>query len=683
MYQMQPTDLENSEELLQNFNQPTELSELSQREPKDQRPNTRKNSRTPSGSILQNKVESAKKFFSPNHLQNTLDSSFSLSEHEDQTDFNHGTNSQLTGALKAQLQKAQRVKRKPAKQKVQEKEVGTTTQTKLCFEHDQLKVTSDKKRKNADNDADVSTEETSVNSNSEKLTVNINCNSNVNEVTSKRTRMEDKNSDEKCEEFIQSVMTEDLQVMDVRTVAAMFEEIKISVKKEKEEWSADLERIQNATKKKVDDDLQQTFSHYDEEIKRLKGEITDLKMKAKLSTDVLHYNEALMIDMSKRLEDLETSSAKRSAILSGLKLDGDKKTRLQQLMDFFQDTMSIAAKIDDSYLLGKREPQPTVIIFASVADKNTVFEKKSLLRFSKNEEGKGIYLNHYLSAGENERRKRERDIKRLNSELPKEQQINIEYEKGNLLLNKTAYRKLVQPPSPTTFLDYTSQDLDRILKIPTSKGKQIDILDSHFLAYSVDADKPQRVKDTYLKIRLMHARARHIVCVYNLPGAEKERILCQDYCEDGEIGVGQILLHMMQDNNVSHRAFFIVRVCGQMKLREDRVTGYKKAMESCLSLHPHNSITKADQKIDPHLASKKKNAPTSSSPTKVNQDQRSPTAYADAVRNGNTNANLQERMEIEDTERKTYVPRDASYYKPKTTRGYTGNIRGRGRGRKS
>ena len=92
-----------------------------------------------------------------------------------------------------------------------------------------------------------------------------------------------------------------------------------------------------------------------------------------------------------------------------------------------------------------------------------------------------------------------------------------------------------------------------------------------FIGYSACVQSFQEVEDLYMKMRLNHAEARHIVCVWSLPGIKKHEVM--DVCDDEEYGVASPLLQMFKENNITHRAVFIVRKVGN-KLTAQRIQLY-------------------------------------------------------------------------------------------------------------
>ena len=201
-------------------------------------------------------------------------------------------------------------------------------------------------------------------------------------------------------------------------------------------------------------------------------------------------------------------------ILSGLSFSDKKGDRKEQLQDFFSNTMSLDVCVEDSYMLGKLAPRPIVITLNTYSEKRQIMEKKAVLRHYEGEKGCNIYINDYIPAHENERRKRERDI----IKTAKETGTAHEYTSQGLKIGNELYKKKVSAPDPCELIDMEMQDINRILELEMDKGRQVMVKDSTFRAYGADVKTHAEVRDFYMKVKLMYARARHIVCAYYIPG---------------------------------------------------------------------------------------------------------------------------------------------------------------------
>ena len=101
-------------------------------------------------------------------------------------------------------------------------------------------------------------------------------------------------------------------------------------------------------KKEMEKDIQKTVEFCENEIKQLKSEVATQKAKTDLVADLLHQSHQVSSDLAKRLDALELSNAKKSLLLSGLKLSSKKKERLKQIMAFFEDIFEYTPRIVDT-----------------------------------------------------------------------------------------------------------------------------------------------------------------------------------------------------------------------------------------------------------------------------------------------------------------------------------------------
>ena len=394
---------------------------------------------------------------------------------------------------------------------------------------------------------------------------------------------------------------ENLQILDIRTVLGMLQQIstKIDENKTQSPDCKQIEEMKQEIKRNLEADFNKAMENQDAVIANLKQELADFKNKSMLYENIMHYHADVINDMSKRLDALELTNAKKSAILTGLHTDRKKADCKQQIQNFFQQKLKTTAEIDDVYHLNNKDPAPVVIAFSSIAEKDRIFQLKSALKEIKETDGTIYYLNHYIHTTENEKRKRERVIINENKKKQGTEKVEIEYVKGAMCINSTPYRKLVSPPKPTDLLDLSVEELDNILKLPTLRGPEITKNGNSFIGYSIDTDRIQPVRSAYHKIRLLHARARHVVCAFNLPSSSQETHLYQDSCDDEEAGAGSFLLQEMKKSRISHKAFFVVRYCSKEKLKEERLNCYLHAAKCLLAQKPVNGITKETQVFSP------------------------------------------------------------------------------------
>ena len=328
-------------------------------------------------------------------------------------------------------------------------------------------------------------------------------------------------------------------------------------------------------------------------------------------------------------------------------------------------------EIEDAYSVSTAEYSPVVILFSSSKDKRIAFQAKSKLNQITGEDNRGVFLNDYLPATENEKRRRNRDIvNSVKAENPGKK-IEVEYTKTGIRVQGQLYQRAVVPPNPTTLLDMSVNELDKIMATNLHKGPEVRKDGNRFIAYSMDVNSHQPIRDAYMKLCLVHTRARHIICAYNIPDRGPQ---FQDFCDDQEAASARALLKDMIKSNICFKVIFIVRFCG-MKLGAERIPTYLQAAKEVMKKFPKNALTGEPQSFkvisfsehDPQdnkhkKTSEKKNDDTSpkvrASPGKTVNKAKS---FASAVKTSDENsAKMGESVKTKDHPSR----RDASKFQP-------------------
>ena len=333
------------------------------------------------------------------------------------------------------------------------------------------------------------------------------------------------------------------------------------------------------------------------EVKELKDDLKEVKRKNKLLGEVTQYNISLVEDIASRLDSVEMSNARRSATLSGLYTDSRKSIMMHQVSSFFDDVLDLNPSIEDVYQIGSKDPKPIVIIFNTADDKRSVFQSKHQLKGYKNKDGAGYYLNDYLPAKVNEKKRREREIANIAKAEEKQDNSNkVEYNKLGIKVGPTQYKKRITPPTHIDILRMRSTEMEEIQKIPVKKGTVVQKDGNTFIPYSIDTNNTQAVANAYMKIRLSNARARHIICAYRLPGTPD--FIYNDSCDDDDFGMGRVILDLMKQSKITNKAIFIVRHCSKIKMGSERAICYKKAAENVMIDYPYNELLNVNQTVD-------------------------------------------------------------------------------------
>ena len=388
---------------------------------------------------------------------------------------------------------------------------------------------------------------------------------------------EQQSSDEKEMEIQQ---TEDSassnpEVIGVSTVMAMMRKIEAQLGELKEEKKKEMEELKEICNDQVMDNIDQNFQTNDRRIKSLSQEIGHLRFKSKVQTEVIQRLYNTVEDLTQKIENLEVSQAKKAITLTGLTCSENKEEAIEQIYDFFVNNMGIETNIDDYYHLGNTTPRTIVVIFQNYADRRNVLKNKAALKGLQNEYHRPYYINEYQPTITNERKRRERQIIQQNEQLQSKDQLAIEYTRDGLKIQNELYKKKVSVPSPDQLINIPLEKLDAVLKMKTVKGNEITQQRSIFKGFTAKVTTHEQINNLYMKMKLNHPYARHIVCAYSIPGEEKH--YTNDFCDDEEPGAGRTLLQLLNQYEISERVIFVTRVYGGQKMSSDRFECYKQA----------------------------------------------------------------------------------------------------------
>ena len=323
-------------------------------------------------------------------------------------------------------------------------------------------------------------------------------------------------------------------------------------------------------------DLQETVIQQQEEIKKLKRENFLLDRASKV-------NYMKMEDLSDRIARLELTANKKMVAISGLYIYCQKKEDvIKEVEAFFDYELSYFVKLDDVFLLGGGNPPLVIVVFSTLQDKVDVMNKKSMLKDVRNKDNKKIFINDYWPSETNEKRKRERDVYTSNEGKPAEYRQEMTFKNGNLLVNSKPLKE-VQPihtPNTIEILDMEVNYLNYILKLIVNRGKEHVIKDSRFIGYTAQVHDYEMIQQMYLKIKLIHPTAHHVICAYRMLESPAD-VFTSGYCDDGEHGAGKALLDHIIERGYMNRVIFIVRYYGGTKLYADRFTAIIRTAEYC------------------------------------------------------------------------------------------------------
>ena len=397
------------------------------------------------------------------------------------------------------------------------------------------------------------------------------------------------------------------QAMDTLAVMRMFHEIRGEMKTINEKVAL-FEKDKEESEK--DDQLQTAYNNMSLNYSTLKREMEIMKRRNMLLSGQVCKMTQMMKELQRKMEKMEINAGKRMVVLSGFYGSSKKHICLQQLDEFFEKQMKIDVFVEDFFTMGEFQPPNLVITFQSMEDKRLLFRHIDRIKNITNKDGKKLYFKDFLPAQINENQRREQDIFWNNKRKPPAEKISdMEMTKKGLLINKMPYQKKVKAPDPCVILKMPIKEIEETLKYPVIKAsKSVKNMDDSFIGYTLATNNHEAVQKAYLKIKLHHPSARHIMCAYNLPGLPDHEM--KDYQDDEEVGGGRALLELLVNNNIECRAVFVARYCKEEKLGASRFLSIQMAAIHAINNDAENPFTRTLQKVD-----------VESSETKIRGDQ--------------------------------------------------------------
>ena len=317
------------------------------------------------------------------------------------------------------------------------------------------------------------------------------------------------------------------------------------------------------------------------EMVKMKEDLKHFKFRNRALTNIVDNMAQEITELRHRLENVELNGCRNAVTLTGLYLNSNKKNdQILEIESFMDENVGVHVNVEDFYRVGVQEPKMTVIYFQTSQQKRDVLHFKSYLKGLKNRDGKPLFINEYVPAAIQERRKRDRDIFDINNSL--ETPVEVKYHKGWLTIRGEGYEQKIKPPTPREIVNIDSRDLKRILEMKIAHGGTVTQDGSVFDSYTACVDNYQDIRDLYLKVKLMNPQARHIVCAYWIKG---DPFYSQDYCDDDEPSAGRTVLNSMISWKMENRVIFIARKFGGIKMGSSRFECYKQsAMIACKAL---------------------------------------------------------------------------------------------------
>ena len=303
-------------------------------------------------------------------------------------------------------------------------------------------------------------------------------------------------------------------------------------------------------------------------LEEIVGQLDRLTLKTKAVSSAVQNTWEDRTVIAEKVRRLEQTQHNKMIVISGLTLTGKKYEKMRQLENFFETELGINPFIEDFYETGVKQPTLKVVTLQSLRDKQMVMRHKSYLKGVVNEFKSPIYINDYLPQEAFEKRKRHKEIYRVNQQSKEDKKLDMELERGELYVNGNPYVNPLAPPNPQDILDLTTGQLAEVMNLELSGGPEISNEGNVFQAYSLCTNSLKEVQEAYLKMKLTHPKARHIMCAYYIE--DENPLLSRGCCDDGEYGASQRILDFLVEHSFICKAIYFVRYYSGKKIGPDR-----------------------------------------------------------------------------------------------------------------
>ena len=387
----------------------------------------------------------------------------------------------------------------------------------------------------------------------------------------------------KVQEHQTGILDNQAEVMNIRAVMAMFTEVKNKLDEvcsRTTEEGSDFRRIDTKV------NALERHAAPMSEVNAIKKELEHYKLLTKVQGGTLQRMNDMMDEISGRLDNIELNSNKRMITLSNLPLDEDKDLATSEIQQFLMDSLGIYPEIENFFKIGSAMPPTIVITLAHLQEKQWIMKNKAALKGIKTG-GKQHYIQEYLPVSINEKRRREREIKNMYAES------ETGYRRGKLTIRGQYYKPVIVPPVPEDVVCLSMTQLDNVLMQNIANGNKFVVEGNEFLGFAAKINSHQQIKDMYLKLRIIHPKARHIMCAYimdkNINDPENK-----NFCDDGEIAAGRQLLELLEINQLENTVLFVIRYFGDNKIGQNRFACINKAAVSALEKSGYIEVNSAN-----------------------------------------------------------------------------------------
>ena len=357
----------------------------------------------------------------------------------------------------------------------------------------------------------------------------------------------------------------------------------------KEEKEQDQQKI-----KQVEDKIQ----NCENKIQKVCDEVQIRDDKIDRLLDVIQHNSLLIRELNNKVEGLEKGSMQDNLVIKGLIRKGkntEKEDCVATVKSFFKEQLEIKEEITirRAFRIGKSKVRTMMVILKNGRDKAKIFANVSNLQEKKNANDKPYKIENQLPARMAEERKKHRTIKYRNKKQSVAEQLQIQLQKGKLMVEGKPYESQIVVPDGEKLARLKADEIQVLLDQEIRQGITIEYGTSSFTGYVCDVQSYFEVNKAYEYVKFLNLGARHIVCACILPSVDNP--ICCDFEDMNEHGAGDTLLSYMLEAELENRAIFIVREYDGTHIGPKRFECIVNAAKSATNHKPYNRYSEKYQ----------------------------------------------------------------------------------------
>lgn len=329
------------------------------------------------------------------------------------------------------------------------------------------------------------------------------------------------------------------------------------------------------------EDLQDACEKNASEIDEVIEELKETKFQLEMVTNVVIRQDQQIDLLRQKIVDMQQREMSANLVISGItERKGEKPLQLFNEFVTKQLEMQELVPANRAFRIGSGVNRPLVVELRHPENKKRIYANATKLKGKTNEKGNSFFVSDHLPEELNENKRRINELIADNKRKPTSHRLDMQMERGKLMINEEPYQKAIKPLCARDILDPNEKVIDKARTIEIVKGKEESQKNSRFAAFAAAVDDLEDVKAALTKMKMKYSDATHVSCAYRLPGSNSPKH--QDYLDDGEFGCGRTMLKSIREHKLFNVAVFMVRYYGGSHLGIRRYDIFRELASSAV-----------------------------------------------------------------------------------------------------